>query len=228
MSNMTGTRNRVNNYFNVTMGKIVKSLGKNKPEDMTGVTERINAKGVPVYEIQSDFIVGKLVHLEFREPPEEHKEVGASISLTMEHPSGEKAKVEMKWDSAYTRGFMLAFPNLKLSEVFELEPYQYMNTKKGRKVSGLNLFQDGAQLDWAYGTKANPAGMPQLEKVTFKGETQWDNTKQLAFLREKLDEMIATVKDINNVPSASADAFQQSEPTTDQPADDDEKQDGLF
>lgn len=196
-SEMTGTRNRVGSYYNVSMGKIVKPLGKEAPENMEGVTERVNAKGVTVYEIHSDYIVGKLVGLELRQPDEGKEEFGAELFLTLKHSSGKMAILRMKWDSAYGRCFMLTIPNIDLSREFELEPYQYLNQKKGKKVSGLNLFQDGEQKEWAYGTKANPGGMPQLKEITYKGKKTWDNTEQLAFLEGKLKELIQEVKDLN-------------------------------
>lgn len=39
----------------------------------------------------------------------------------------------------------------------------------------------------AYYTKDNPGDLPQLEKITFKGKDNWDNSKQLAFWKKKLE-----------------------------------------
>lgn len=194
---MTGTRNRVSNYFNVNLGKIVKSLGKEAPEDMTGVTERTNKDGIKVYEIQSDYIAGKIVHLELQQPQEGKEDYGAQVAITLEADSGEKAVVNAKWDSAYMRGFMFSIPNADLAKPVELEPYQYYNKNKGRDVSGLNIFQEGTQLEWAYGTKKNPGGMPELKEVTFKGKKTWDNTDQLEFLTKKFEALAQEVKALN-------------------------------
>lgn len=194
---MTGTRNRVSNYYNVNLGKISKDLGKTEPEDMTGVTKRINKNGEAVYEIVSDYIAGKIVAAEMKAPPEGKEDFGSQMALTLEAESGTKAVVNCKFDSAYGRGFMFAIPNADLTKVIELEPYQYFSKKKGKDVSGLSVFQNGKQLDWAYGTRDKTGGMPELVEVVFKGKKTWDNTDQLAFLEKKFAEFTAQIAALN-------------------------------
>lgn len=209
---MTGTRERVNFYYNVNLGKISLSLGKTEPENMNGVTKRTNKNGEDVFEIISDYIAGKLVHAELKQPKEGQEDFGAQMAFTLEGDDGTKAVVNCKFDSAYGRGFLYASPNINLDLPLELEPYQYYSKKKGKDVSGLNIIQEGTKLDWAFGTKAKPGGMPELKKVKFKGKDTWDNTAQLEFLTAKFEEFCKAVN--ANVPAeqpAQAEAIEDED-----------------
>lgn len=190
---LTGKRNRVSNYYSTSQGKIVKSLGKVEPDNMEGVTSRVNKNGETVYEILSDYITGHITGAEFKLPPEDKPDWGSQMVLELTGEDGEKAKVNIPFDSAYGRGFLYVSPNIDLSLEVEIEPYKYFSKKKGKDILGLNIFQSGKKLDWAFGTKANTGGMPPLEKVKHKGKDTWDNTKQLEFLRQKFEEFAYTL-----------------------------------
>lgn len=192
MESLVGKRDRVSNYYSVSMGKIVKSLGKTEPEDMTGISKRVNKNGDTVYEIISDYIAGNLVSAELKAPPEDKPDWGSQMVLELES-NGVRAKVNIPFDSAYGRGFMYISPNIDLEKEVDIEPYKYFSKNKGRDVIGISILQNGEKLDWAFGTKANPGGMPPLEKVKFKGKDTWDNTKQLEFLTKKFSEFCALV-----------------------------------
>lgn len=208
---MTGTRSRVSNYFNVNLGKISKDLGKTEPENMEGVTKRVNKNGETVYEIVSGYIAGKIVAAEMKAPPEGKEDFGSQMAITLEGETGERAVLNIKFDSAYGRGFLFALPNVDLSEAVELEPYQYFSKKKGKEVSGLSIFQGGAQLDWAYGTREKTGGMPPLKEVVFKGKKTWDNTEQIEFLEAKFAEFAA---EVNGGTEATAEAQAEEKPST--------------
>lgn len=180
-----GKRERVGHYFNVTMGKIVKSLGKEEPAEMQGVTKRVNKNGDTVYELHLDYLRGFIKGATLENPPEDKQEYGKTMQFQIEAENGARCILQVPFDSAYGRGFMYSSPGIELESPIEFEPYQYFSKKKGRDASGLNLIQHGEKLEWVYGTKAKPGGVPPLEKVTFKGKETWDNTKQLAFLEGK-------------------------------------------
>lgn len=185
---MTGNRERVGNYYSVAFGKIVKSLGKTEPENMEGVTSRINKNGEKVYEIATDYIRGFITGATMKEPPADKPDWGRQIELTLEAEEGRgKSVLNISFDSAYGRGFMYSVPGVDLDFPVEIEPYNYFSKKKGREMTGLSIIQHGEQLPWVY-TKDNPNGMPQLKQTTFKGKTAWDNTDQLRFLDEKFKE----------------------------------------
>ncbi|WP_091608741.1 hypothetical protein [Maribacter dokdonensis] len=207
---MTGQRNRVSNFYQIGLGKIRKNLGKTEPENMEGVTERVNRNGEKVFELVSDYIAGKIIAVEMEAPEAGKEDFGSRVNVTLEN-AGVKAVLSFKWDSAYGRAFVFASPNINLSKEIEFEPYQYVQKNTERTKTGLSLIQDGAQLDWAFGTKANPGGCPQLEKITFKGKDAWDNSKQLKFLEEKFNEFAAKVKTLNDLVANEANAPEQPE-----------------
>lgn len=194
---MVGNRDRVNNYYSAAFGKIVKSLGKKEPENMEGITKRVNKNGETVYEIYSDFIAGKIIKAELKLPPSDHPEWGAQMVFTLQNKEGEKAVLQVPFDSAYGRGFMYTEPNVVLTDEIEFEPYSYFNKKKGKDSMGLNIFQYGKKLDWAFGTREKTGGMPPLNKIVFKGKETWDNTQQLVFLTKKFKGFCATVTAAN-------------------------------
>lgn len=203
---MTTNKERVSNYYNVNLGKIVKSLGKVEPTDMTGITPRVNKNGETVYEIIATGIRGKVIALGLKQPEQGKEDFGAKIVFTMQSEQGEKAILECKFDSAYGRSFMQVLPDLDFSKEIEFEPYQYLNKKTGKNTTGMSVYQDGAKLDWNY-TRANPNGLPPLEKITFKGKDAWDNTNQLAYFTSKLEEAIQKVSGMTPAPvSAPVDA----------------------
>jgi len=173
---------------------------------MEGVTKRVNKKGDTVYEMHLDFIRGFIVGADLKLPPSDHPEYGKTIELKIEAENGAQCVLQIPFDSAYARGFLYSSPNMDLSQPVEIEPYQYFSKKKGRDATGLSLFQNGEKLDWAYGTKDNPGGIPPLKRVKFKGQETWDNSDQLAALEQKYMEFCALFKDVQ------AEAVPASEP----------------
>lgn len=194
---MVGTTERVSNYYSIAFGKVVRSYGGNKPEgNIPGLQQRTNKNGKVVYETFFDYIKGNLVKAELGQPPQDRPELGETLKLTFTSGS-DSAMVQIKFDSAYGRGFCFALPNIDLNQEVNLQPYSYMSKKKNKEVMGLSVLQGVEQLPWAY-TKENPNGIPQLEKVMFKGAEQWDNSKQLEFLRNSFLEFCQVVDAFNS------------------------------
>jgi hypothetical protein len=59
---------------------------------------------------------------------------------------------------------------------------------KGKPKSTCFVGQDGKFLKHAF-TKENMGVLPDLDKVTFKGEVQYDNTKQIDFWKNFLNDI---------------------------------------
>lgn len=173
-------------YYQVAFGKIIKSLGDTEPQNMDGVTKRFSQKANKhLYEIRADFIAGHIVAARMKDPPEDKKEFGKKMALTLMYGNGHRCVLEIKFDSAYGRGFLFALPNLDLSQAVEIEPYAFTPQGSDKEKMGLMLFQNGKKLDWAYGTKDKPGDMPKLKKTKFKGQEVWDNSEQLAYLEKQ-------------------------------------------
>lgn len=219
---MTFERNRVSNYYSITMGKVVKSLGKVAPVSMEGVTKRTNKNGDEVFEIVSDGIRGTIIAVELKQPEQGKEDFGSQVCLTLESEDGDKAVLQFKFDSAYGRGFMQCLPDIDKDQPVEFEPYQYFAKEKGKDVSGMSIYQHGVKLAWNY-TRDNVNGMPALEQVVFKGATQWDNTKQLNFLTDKLNAFISGF-----VPRTDSAPVNEAPPLMPEDNDADEDQDSIF
>ena len=194
MNELVGKRDRVSNYYSVKNGKVVKNLGKVEPEVMDGVTKRVNKNGETVYEIVSDYIRGKVVDLGLQAPPEDKPDYKELMVITMQGLGGTKAVVQVPFDSAYGRGFLLSADNIDFSQEIELEPYKYTDKKSGKDKMGLSVFQHGEKLDWAFGTKKNPGDVPALEETVYKGKKAWDNTKQLEWFHKYYEELGNRIK----------------------------------
>ena len=197
---MVGTANNVQNYYNVSNGKVVKSFGKNEPENVV-TTKRTNKNGDVVYEQIYSFIEGKITDAKLQT----HDEYGDSIKLTFSDGS-ENAELQIKFDSSYGRSFLFKLPNCDFSKSIKLTPYQFTDKQTGKDVTGLNLQQDGKKIDNFY-TKDNPNGLPQLKKVKFNGKEQWDKTDQIEFLKSKYDVFCAGIKNLPTVEDSDNDDF---------------------
>ena len=185
---MVGNENKVNNYYNVSNGKIVRSFGKTKPEGIK-THERVNKNGETVYEQLFDFIQADIVDASLQS----HEQYGDSIKLRMEG-DGLTAELSILFDSSYGRSFLFKIPNVDIKKEFKISPYAFLN-KEGKNIVGLNIHQSGEKIINAY-SRENPNGLPQLKKVKFNGKEQWDKTEQLAFLRERFDEFLAQFKEV--------------------------------
>lgn len=188
---MVGNEDKVSNYYSVSNGQIIRSYGGTKPENVE-TTERVNKNGNTVYEQLYDFIQGKIVDAKLNS----HEEYGDSIILTLVSGS-QKANLQIKFDSAYGRSFMYKLPNLKLENEVKIVPYSFVDKETGKTRLGLTIY-DPLEKVPNYYTKDEPNGMPQLKKVKFKGKDTWDNTDQIAFLKERFAEFFSSLSEVDS------------------------------
>ncbi len=177
---MVGNLEQIKNYFNISGGKIVRSYGKNEPDNVPNCVSRINKNGDTVYEVRNDFIEGKIEKAEVVS----HESFGDSIKLTIEK-NGVKGLLSIKFDSAYGRYFLFKINSINLDEEVRIIPYSFQS-KEGNNVVGLNVFQNGVKIKNEH-TRENPNGLPPLKEVVFNGNKHWDKTDQLSFLKTKFD-----------------------------------------
>ncbi len=98
---------------------------------------------------------------------------------------GEVYILQVKTNSGYFRGLCNSLrsasnPNAMLKIVPSLK-----KDEKGKPKSTCFVGQNGSFLKHAF-TKENMGELPDLEKVTFKGEVHYDNTKQIEFWKKWL------------------------------------------
>jgi hypothetical protein len=101
---------------------------------------------------------------------------------------GELFILQIKTNSGYFRGLCnsLASANAP-KETVKIVP-SLKKDEKGKPKSTCFVGQNGKFLKHAF-TKDNMGGLPNLEKITFRGETQYDNSKQIEFWKNWLTDI---------------------------------------
>jgi hypothetical protein len=157
-------------------------LCKGCTETTDGAIPQKKDDGTIYHELQRSNFTGRLRKVEVRT----HEEYGKFLALHF-LSSNEPVKIECKFDSGYSFGFLTTIPSAKIDGLIMIAPY-YKETD-GKKESKIFIKDESCQgKEWCkqYFTKDNPNGMPGLEKVTFKGKESWDNSKRLAFFENEL------------------------------------------
>lgn len=95
----------------------------------------------------------------------------------------ESFQLQMKLDSGYGRAFCNMIENVNLEEPVKITPTY--EEKDGKGYTGMFMNQNKQPIKWKY-TKDHPHDLPPLEKVSFKGQEMWDNSKQMQFYYELL------------------------------------------
>jgi hypothetical protein len=100
---------------------------------------------------------------------------------------GELFILQIKTNSGYFRGLCNSLASATApKEMLKIVP-SLKKDDKGRPKSTCFVEQNGKFLKHAF-TKDNMGILPDLDKVTFKGEVQYDNTKQIEFWKNWLFE----------------------------------------
>lgn len=114
---------------------------------------------------------------------------------------GEIYILQIKTNSGYFRGLCNSLASATSPKgMLKIVP-SLKKDEKGKPKSTCFVGQDGKFLKHAF-TKENMGGLPDLDKVTFKGEVQYDNTKQIEFWKNFLNDIYnnnTTILDIDNV-----------------------------
>ena len=101
---------------------------------------------------------------------------------------GELFILQIKTNSGYFRGLCNSLANATSPKgMIKIVP-SLKKDDKGKPKSTCFVGQDGKFLKHAF-TKENMGGLPDLDKVTFKGEVQYDNTKQIEFWKNFLNDI---------------------------------------
>lgn len=146
---------------------------------------------------------------------------------------GDTFKVSFDAASGYGRQTLMKLPNCDLTQPVELSPsYKEEGAKKS---TGMFLSQCGQSIKQKW-TRDNPGDLPQMEQVMFKGEAKWDDTAQMKYLEEYVQQHLFPVvlanagransrsaggsREVDTQEAApdeynqAADAFQPSDPGT--------------
>jgi len=128
-----------------------------------------------VHEVYHDSVTGKLVRIRTKDS----QQYGKSWLFDF-IDGGEEWTLQLSYSNSSAKNLLKILPNADLTKEMKVQPSQKIGDD-GKKKTSLFVSQDGVTLKHAY-TKDNPNGLPQMEKVTVKGQEVWDDTKQLEFL----------------------------------------------
>ena len=112
---------------------------------------------------------------------------------------GELFILQIKTNSGYFRGLCNSLASATSpKETLKIVP-SFKKDEKGKPKSTCFVEQNGKFLKHAF-TKDNMGNLPDLEKVTFKGEVQYDNRKQIEFWKNWLFDIYnITPKSVENI-----------------------------
>jgi hypothetical protein len=142
-------------------------------EGTEGSVGRVNKLGKQVFEKYYDSFTGKLVDIKTQDGT-----YGKSWIFSFQDKE-EVYHLQLSYSNSFATAFLKMLPNIDLTKEMKVSP----STKEvdGKNKSSLFVNQDGIALKHAY-TRDNPNGMPDMEKVSVKGQMVWDDTKRLEFL----------------------------------------------
>lgn len=187
-----GTNNNTNKIFlNVIKGKICQRVSK----DTDGAVSRKNKKDEIVYELQHGFVIGKIVDITTKESDYGSGSV-PNWEITLDDV-GEKYILNLPISGRVTNGILFRLPNINLKE--EVKIITFLDKEKEDRTV-LIVQQNGKTVPVAY-KKDAPNGLPQLEKVMFKGKEEWDDTKQQLFIKNMIETTIKPQLNAINQPA---------------------------
>lgn len=167
-------------FLKIFGGKIVQESSK-KFATNEELKERENKNKSTVYYVEYDSLTGLIVGADIRDV----EALGADFLELEIVDVVERYKLSMPINSRFAQTFMQRMLALDLSKPVEIVPYSF-ESKEGKKISGLNLFQDGEKVAPLY-TKENPNGMPEAKQIRKGKEMTWDFTEQLNFLYDEFE-----------------------------------------
>ena len=192
MSKQRGTHERESEstrYYTVNDGKFVRRVKDPNAKTKERILEKGANAGKVVYEEQYSSIVGRLI--EIKQDQSKEKINGAFLKNwvfvldTTDDKGISKAVINTPFSSGYSSGILFCLPNINLNDDVEIAPWKLHDKEKNKDIFGISVYQDGKKINRAF-SKEQPGKLPPLEKVMFKGEEKWDDTKQINFLTDVL------------------------------------------
>jgi len=158
-------------YVSIYKGKVTIRVPKGTPDSVT----RTNKVQKEVSELQYDQIEGELISFNHRTNAA-YNTIELLIDL---EDAGRKYQIQVQWSSRYTREFFNVCHNIDITKPVTFRPYRFTPTDQPDKIiSGWKLIQGGKNLL----PKFARGQLPELEKIKYKGQDQWDDTEQMQFL----------------------------------------------
>ena len=177
---MLGVKENVK-YIRTRGGKFVLNVPAHTPD----AKERTTESGKTYSYLEYDWIDGLITGLSLNSREWDGKEF-EDIEIRMIDSDGDKYVLILSTNSAVGNCFFNLMENIKPEK-----PVKF-SIKRTDERDSLFAEQSGETIKWKY-TKANPGNKPQWEQIMVKGKKVWDNTDELLFFKERLNEVAATI-----------------------------------
>lgn len=212
---LSNTNNSKVKYLKVTNGAIRERVEENTPNakareyTVVGTGEKKTA-----YELNYNLLTGKIKNVYFKEQ-EFNNTIKRTFNLVVVD-DGVDFILQFDEGSKLASTIFKMMPNIDVNKEVEISVNESKN-QKGKMQTSLFINQQGINVKWKF--KMGEMGdCPDLEKVMFKGEEQWDNTKQLKFFKDiiipefenRLKERGEVEVDINYVKDPLDEKFEES------------------
>lgn len=186
-------------YFTISDGKCRIRL----KEPQEGCITRVTKDGNTVHEFVHDSFVAKLVSGSVVDT-----DYGKQWKLVFADAK-DTYVLSLKYTSGYAKTLVMALCNPKFDPRMPvtLKPYSFEpKDRPGKTVIGTTVFQFDQKLDRPYCSPRDPepAGrqvLPDLEVMQVRGETIYDDTKQLEFIKAEFDSRVLSRLNASNVPT---------------------------
>ncbi len=187
-------------FLSVSDGKVVQRVKEGTP----GSHSRATKSGKVVHELRYAYVSGILTGISIRKGDVAGQEIKEWVfDLT---DGQDSYSLQIMYDSRYATSLLyaLANPEVDFNQPVTITPWMKMVNDK--KKTSCYLKQGDKSIDW-YFTKDVPNGLPDLSKVTFKGQETWDNYDRMQFLEKFVETKLKPLLG-NPFPSpAAADSF---------------------
>ncbi len=176
-----GLNNRTGGKFiTIYDGKFTQKV----PAGTEGAISRVNKLGKEVTEMYYDSFTGKLVDIKTKESTDYGKSWEFILSS-----DDETYTLTLGYSNGLAKALLKMLPNINLEEEFTLSPSKKM--VDGKEKTSLFVNQGGQVVKHSF-TRENPNGMPEMVLIKVKGVDTWDDTAQLEFLQNIVNETFKT------------------------------------
>jgi hypothetical protein len=167
-------------YLQIVAGKFAQKVDEGTEGATTRFSEKANRN---MYELLHDTLEGTIKSLKIETKEFDGGKKSKQLDVTISDV-GELYIVSLPIESKFFDSFCAKIKSADLSKVVKLSPYAFTSKKDGKKVSGMNIFQNDVKLEYYYSNE-EPKGKPVLKEQV---------DEEMIALGEKLSEPVKTAE----------------------------------
>ena len=185
-----GQSERKNRTYVTAMGD---SFRLKVPEGTEGAVKRMNMNGQAVWELHYTQLDGYLAGLSLYDSGQGY---GPQWNVTIDDGTGEQIIINLPYSGSHTKTLLNRLcsltPDQINRELLIMRPFEFeRKDKPGKKARGIALYLSNADdpNNKVVG-KFTKDDLPPLQEVTIKGQKTFDDTDQMKFIQEHLENWI--------------------------------------